>query len=92
MSKRGHVPLRMCTGCRQRKKKEEMVRLIQMPEGGMVLDGKKILPGRGLYLCPNPVCLQMARKKGRVERVVGMDGTGRSLDWQVSLHGTRKPC
>ncbi len=84
MSKRGHVPLRMCTGCRQRKKKEEMVRLIQMPEGVTVLDGKKILPGRGVYLCPDPACLRMARKKGRMERVVGMDGTEGSLDRQVS--------
>ena len=84
MSKRGHVPLRMCTGCRQRKKKEEMVRLIQMSEGVMVLDGKKILPGRGVYLCPDPACLRRARRKGRMERVVGMDGTRGSLDRQVS--------
>jgi predicted RNA-binding protein YlxR (DUF448 family) len=73
----------MCTGCRQRRKKEEMVRLIQMSEGGMVLDGKKILPGRGIYLCPDPICFGMARKKGRVERVVGMDGTWGSLDRRV---------
>jgi predicted RNA-binding protein YlxR (DUF448 family) len=74
----------MCTGCRQRRKKEEMVRLIQTSEGGMVLDGKKILPGRGIYLCPDPACLRMARKKGRMERVVGMDGTWESLDRWVS--------
>jgi predicted RNA-binding protein YlxR (DUF448 family) len=74
----------MCTGCRQRKKKEEMVRLIQMPEGVMVLDGKKILPGRGVYLCLDPACLRMARKKGRIGRVVGIDGTEGSLDGQVS--------
>ena len=84
MSKRGHVPLRMCTGCRQRKKKEEMVRLIQMSEGVMVLDGKKILPGRGVYLCPDPACLRMARKKGRIGRGLGEDEAWGSFERRVS--------
>ena len=75
MSKRGHVPLRMCTGCRQRRKKEEMVRLVLRPEGVMVLDGRKILPGRGVYLCSDLACLRVARKKGRIDQVTGMDGT-----------------
>jgi predicted RNA-binding protein YlxR (DUF448 family) len=61
-----------------------MVRLIKMSEGVMVLDEKKIQPGRGFYLCPDPACLRMARKKGRMERVVGMDEPSGSLDQWVS--------
>ena len=61
-----------------------MVRLIQMSQGVMVLDGKKILPGRGIYVCPAPVCLRMARKKGRIGQVVGMDETSGFLDRGMS--------
>ena len=61
-----------------------MVRLIQMSEGVAVLDGKKILPGRGVYLCPDPACLRMARKKGRIGRVLGEDEAWGSFERRVS--------
>ena len=62
--KRGHVPIRMCVGCRKKREKEEMIRFTQGAEGPAVVDAVK-KKGRGFYLCPNLTCLKMAQKKGR---------------------------
>ena len=63
MSKRGHVPVRMCIGCRGRRKKEEMIWLVQSPGGVVAVNRRKPHQGRGFYLCPDLQCLNMARKK-----------------------------
>ncbi len=65
MSREGHIPIRTCVGCRKRRKKEEMIWLSQRPEGMVVVDAKKPHQGRGLYLCPDRECLNMAKKKNR---------------------------
>jgi hypothetical protein len=52
-------------GCRKKRKKEEMIRLIQSPEGVIKVNEKKPHPGRGFYLCPDLGCLTMAKKKKR---------------------------
>lgn len=58
----------MCSGCKQRREKREMVRVVRSPEGEISLDrtGKK--SGRGAYVCPDPQCLRLARKARRLER------------------------
>jgi predicted RNA-binding protein YlxR (DUF448 family) len=63
MSKKRHVPIRMCIGCRRKKKKDEMLRFAQTIDGVVVADKKKRMNGRGLYLCPDLVCFKMAQKK-----------------------------
>jgi len=63
MSKKGHVPVRMCMGCRAKRKKEEMIWLAQSPGGVVVVNRKKPHQGRGFYLCPDLRCLNMAKKK-----------------------------
>ncbi len=62
-SKRKHVPIRMCIGCRRKRKKEEMLRLIQSIDGVAFVDEKKRINGRGFYLCPDLICFKMAQKK-----------------------------
>jgi predicted RNA-binding protein YlxR (DUF448 family) len=80
VSKKGHVPIRTCIGCRKRRRKEEMVRLTKDPEGIFFTSGKKDLNGRGSYLCPDLICFKKAQKKGRMGRFVGMDGFPASID------------
>jgi predicted RNA-binding protein YlxR (DUF448 family) len=63
MSKRGHVPVRMCMGCHQRKKKEMLIRLVKSSDGVFSLDETRQGDGRGYYLCPDRACLKMAQKK-----------------------------
>ena len=64
MSKKGHAPVRTCIGCREKKKKEEMIWLTQSAPGVVLVNGKKPHQGRGFYLCPDLRCLNMAKKKG----------------------------
>ena len=85
MSKKGHIPVRMCIGCRGRRKKEEMLRFIRGPGDTLRLNGKRSQRGRGLYLCPNLNCLKLARKRVQVERVLGTTGLPVSLEWVLSL-------
>ena len=49
------IPLRQCLGCREMKPKRDLIRVVRSPQGEISLDfhGKK--PGRGAYLCPDPV-------------------------------------
>lgn len=66
------IPLRMCTGCGEMFDKRTLVRVVKSPDGEISLDltGKK--SGRGAYVCKNPQCLKMARKKRAFERAFSM--------------------
>ena len=57
--------MRMCIGCRRRRKKEEMVRFVKSPDGVFLMNGKKNLDGRGYYLCPDRMCFKLAEKKSK---------------------------
>ena len=62
------IPQRQCMGCRERKEKRAMIRVVRTPEGEVTLDfsGKK--NGRGAYLCPNPDCLKKAIRAKSLDR------------------------
>ncbi len=66
--KKKKIPLRVCAGCQEQKSKKEMIRVVRTPEGVVEIDktGKK--SGRGVYICPNPDCLEKAYKEHRLER------------------------
>ena len=68
MQKVKKLPQRQCVGCRERKEKRELIRVVRSPEGGISLDFKGKKPGRGAYLCPNSDCLTKAKKKKALER------------------------
>ena len=62
------IPVRQCLGCREHKPKPELIRVVRSPEGEVSLDFKGKKPGRGAYVCPDPTCLQKARKSRALER------------------------
>lgn len=62
------IPMRQCLGCREMKPKPELIRVVRSPEGEVSLDFKGKKPGRGAYVCPDPACLQKARKSRALER------------------------
>ena len=62
------IPVRQCLGCREHKPKPELFRVVRSPEGEVSLDFKGKKPGRGAYVCPDPTCLQKARKSRALER------------------------
>ena len=62
------IPQRQCTGCRERKPKRDMIRVVRQPDGTVSLDFGGKLNGRGAYLCPDPECLRKAQKSRALER------------------------
>ena len=71
-----HIPERTCVACRSlqpseaKQPKRNLVRLVRSPQGDVSVDltGKK--PGRGAYLCANPVCWQAGLTRGALERAL----------------------
>jgi len=62
------IPQRQCMGCRERKAKKEMIRVVRSPEGKVSLDFGGKMNGRGAYICPNPDCLKRALKSKALDR------------------------
>ena len=62
------IPQRQCMGCRERRAKKELIRVVRGTDGTVSLDFSGKAPGRGAYLCPDPECLKKARKSRALER------------------------
>ena len=62
------IPQRQCMGCRERKAKRELIRVVRGTDGAGNLDFGGKAPGRGAYLCPNPECLKKAVRSKALER------------------------
>ena len=62
------IPQRQCMGCRERKAKRELIRVVRTPEGAVTLDFGGKMNGRGAYLCPNPECLKKAIRSKALDR------------------------
>ena len=62
------IPMRQCMGCRERKAKKELIRVVRGTDGTVSLDFGGKLNGRGAYLCPDPECLKKAQKSKALER------------------------
>ena len=62
------IPQRQCMGCRERKAKRELIRVVRGTDGTVSLDFSGKLNGRGAYLCPDAACLQKAQKSKALER------------------------
>ena len=62
------IPQRQCMGCRERKPKRDMIRVVRGTDGLVSLDfgGKK--NGRGAYICPDPECLKKALRSKALDR------------------------
>ena len=67
------IPQRQCMGCRERKPKREMIRVVRGTDGTVSLDFGGKAPGRGAYLCPNPECLKKAMKANSLGRALEME-------------------
>ena len=62
------IPPRQCVGCREKKPKPELIRVVRAPDGAISLDARGKAAGRGAYLCPKAVCLKKAQKNRALER------------------------
>ncbi len=62
------IPQRQCMGCRERKAKKELIRVVRGTDGVVSLDFSGKLNGRGAYVCPDVQCLKKAQKAKSLER------------------------
>ncbi len=62
------IPQRQCMGCRERKEKRALIRVVRTTEGTVCLDFGGKLNGRGAYVCPDVQCLKKAQKAKSLER------------------------
>ncbi len=62
------IPMRQCMGCRERKAKNEMIRVVRTTESEVQLDFSGKLNGRGAYVCPQLACLKKAIKSRALDR------------------------
>lgn len=62
------IPQRQCMGCRERKPKREMLRVVRGTDGTVSLDFSGKVNGRGAYVCPDAECLKKAQKARALER------------------------
>ena len=62
------IPQRQCMGCRERKAKRELIRVVRRTDGTVGLDFSGKVNGRGAYLCPDPECLKKAQRSRSLER------------------------
>lgn len=67
------APVRMCVICRRRFAKAELMRHALSPEGELGPDIRRIVPGRGWYVCSRQNCLEKFEKykKGMMRRKGG---------------------
>jgi predicted RNA-binding protein YlxR (DUF448 family) len=62
------IPQRQCMGCRERKAKKEMLRVVRCTDGTVQLDFSGKLNGRGAYICPKAECMIKAQKTKALDR------------------------
>jgi len=66
------IPERMCVGCRTKRPKRELVRIVRTPEGQVAVDPTGKRAGRGAYICPEEACLGRAVKSKALERALAV--------------------
>lgn len=59
-------PVRTCVACRAARPKRELIRLVCDGQGTVRADPSGAAPGRGVYVCPNPACLEGALARRRL--------------------------
>jgi predicted RNA-binding protein YlxR (DUF448 family) len=55
-------------GCRERREKRQLIRVVRKTDGEVSLDFGGKMNGRGAYLCPNPECLKKAIRSKALDR------------------------
>lgn len=61
-----HEPVRLCIGCRTREHATKLVRVALETTSdtrSLVIDERRVLPGRGAWLHPDPKCFSNALRK-----------------------------
>lgn len=67
MSKgKGHIPIRTCIICKEKKSKYELIRIAAGKDGIARRDDKAKIGGRGAYVCPRKECIERLLSRPQV--------------------------
>ena len=61
------LPERKCTGCGEKFKKLDLIRVVRTPQGNVEIDRTGKAAGRGAYVCRDVECFKRSRKARRLE-------------------------
>jgi hypothetical protein len=67
------IPIRSCVGCREKKEKSELIRIVRTPDKEVKIDPDGKAPGRGAYICKKEECFRKAIKSKNLSRALDMD-------------------
>ena len=65
-------PQRTCMGCKKKKEKKELIRIVKNNQNEINIDKTGKLEGRGAYICDDIKCLEKVIKSKRLEKVFEM--------------------
>ena len=69
MKKAKKIPQRKCVVCGKLKDKNDLLRIVNNKEEGILIDNTGKKNGRGAYICKDKACLSEAKKKNKLNRV-----------------------
>jgi predicted RNA-binding protein YlxR (DUF448 family) len=69
------TPRRTCVVCRSTAAKRTLHRIVRSPAGTVAYDPTGKAAGRGAYLCGQPVCLELAVRRGSIQRALKVTDT-----------------
>ncbi|MEE8835785.1 MAG: YlxR family protein [Eubacteriales bacterium] len=90
MSEGKSMPMRTCVGCREKKEKKTLARIVKRPDGSVVYDETGRQNGRGAYLCRNTACLKKAQKSHSLDRALKEEippEVYEELEKEMTAHG-----
>ena len=65
-----NIPQRTCISCREKKNKNELIRIVCNKENNINVDINGKMEGRGAYICNKIDCLENAIKKQLLEKAL----------------------
>lgn len=80
-------PRRTCLGCGLKGNKGDLVRFV-LSSGALSLDRQQVLPGRGVYCCPQTSCYQrLVKQRKRLLWLLRCQGGAEGLTISPALAG-----
>lgn len=64
------IPMRKCVATQEQLPKKELLRIVKTPEGEVKIDLTSKMNGRGAYLKRDPEAVEIARKKGSLNKAL----------------------
>ena len=81
------APQRTCIGCRQKRPKVTLLRLVRGADGRVQVDDGGRAEGRGAYVCPDFDCLGKAFNPGRLGHAFKRPSEPPALGAVATLNG-----